>query len=254
MFKRVVLTAAVALTIVAVSASHAQQGPKHQLKKILKELDLSDEQKQEVRELMQQGRANMSVYKSDLVSLMQELKGYIQSSEWNEDNALSAIQQRQDLKNQAGYQKALAKQQLWQILDETQQAEFETLMEEGVLGGKGKHKDAFKRIGLSDEQKAQIEAIRTSAQTSSEEIKASVQAFKIAEQNLIKTGELSEANWQALADQYQTSFEQLALTKAYARHQMWNVLDDEQQQTVEERMSKMRERMEKRFSEAPDEV
>jgi Spy/CpxP family protein refolding chaperone len=95
------------------------------------------------------------------------------------------------------------------------------------------HKNEMKRmakfLSLSEEQKVKIKGIKKAAKQQGKMLKASMKEFKITERKLLQTKVFDEKSFNKLYNSYQTTFTQLALTRAKSKHAVFNVLTTEQQ-------------------------
>ena len=101
------------------------------------ELSLTDTQKQDIRLVLKQSREDRSASRTDDKALRTELRSIIQSTEWDQAAVESAITQNQAQLQEKALIRASNKNQVWNLLTETQQGEFVAQMETR----KAKHKE-----------------------------------------------------------------------------------------------------------------
>lgn len=244
---------ALCLTLAIAAPTLAKKGhhQKHDgMRQILSELSLTDTQKQDIKQILKQNREDRDVFSADGKSLQTDLRSLVQSSEWDQEAVESAITLRQTLMQEKALQRATSKHQVWNLLTETQQAEFVAQLEahkakrdakDSDRKGKGKRKGKMlKRLNLTDAQLASLEAIKTAEKQSSEAIKTKLQNYKQAEQSLIQSPEFSAETWQALNTEYQSDFVDMALLKTKSKHDIWNVMTPEQQTKMLEKLEKFK--------------
>ena len=97
--------------------------------KYLSELSLTNTQKQDIRQILKQTREDRGLFNTDEKSLRTDLRSLVHSSEWDQAAIESAITQRQALMQEKALQRASNKHQVWNLLTETQQAEFVAQLE-----------------------------------------------------------------------------------------------------------------------------
>ena len=102
-----------------------------------------------------------------------------------------------------------------------------------------------KALSLSDQQQAQIKAIKQANKTENEALKGSMKAFKMAEKSLIQAKVFDEQAYLALRNHYQQTFAQIALSKAKTKHAVFNVLTPEQQEKWMKIMKKRKKKSKK---------
>lgn len=97
---------------------------------------------------------------------------------------------------------------------------------------KGHHKKAmakmFKRLGLSEEQKTQMKALREQSKVEKEQYETQLTEYKTKRKALMSAEAFDEAAFSNLNAEYQNTFAQLALLKAKTKFAMKSVLTEEQ--------------------------
>jgi len=103
-------------------------------------------------------------------------------------------------------------------------------------------KRMIKVLSLSEQQQVQIKAIKTQAKEQHKLLRGSMKKFKDEEKTLLHTQAFDEQAYTALHAAYQSTFAQMALTRAKTKHAVFNVLTTEQQgkwlKVMEERKEK----------------
>lgn len=222
------------------------------MRQILSQLSLTDVQKQDIKEIMKQSRQDGRVFKEDSSTFRSDIQTLVQSNEWDQTAIETALAQSQSVLTDKMLQRATQKNLVWNTLTAEQQTKFTSLVAEKKANlkskdsnKKGKHRrkgGMFKKLGLSDEQKAEIKTIREQAKEADTDVKAKLREFKEAERALIASSDFSSEAWLALSAKYQSEFVAMSVSKAQVRHDMWNILTAEQQQKVTEKMEKMQDR------------
>jgi Spy/CpxP family protein refolding chaperone len=90
-------------------------------------------------------------------------------------------------------------------------------------------KKMAKYLGLSDEQKSQIKAIKTQDREQQTPLRVELKQFKEAEKLLVNAEKLDESAYIALHASYQQTFAQVELARAKTKNALFNVLTTEQQ-------------------------
>ena len=126
------------------------------------------------------------------------------------------------------------------------------------FGKRGHHRGGhggmmFRGLDLTDEQKAQMKAIRQASKETSKPIREQMKANRQKLQTLSESGTFDEAQVQAIAAQQGSLSAQMIVEKEKVKAQMFNILTPEQktkaaemkaqfQQKRQERMQKRQER------------
>ena len=245
MFKRKTIVASVVLALFASGAVAAHQA-KFPMFQLLKKLELTTEQKDDISQLVQSSKSDASVFKEDMQQLRDEITAIVRSDTWNAEGAENAIRQRQAIIAELGLLKATTKHDMWSLLTEEQQDELDVLLAEDKEPREKKNRkkpNFLGKLDLSDEQSAQIEAIKTSMKEQREAFKPTRKEFKSAERDLSFSETFSPDAWHDLQDNYFEAFVSMSLSGAEARHQIWLVLDDTQRDTL---VALIEEKQEKR--------
>ena len=233
------LTLAIAGPVMAKKNHHQKHDG---MRQILSELSLTDTQKQDIRQILKQTREDRSLFSSDEKSLKKELRSLVRTTEWDQTAIEDAIKQRQDLIQEKSLQRARNKNQVWNLLTNTQQAECIALIDTRKADSKirkakdvkGNKKDTrkgnrLKRLDLTKAQIAAVKDIRNVAKTTGEETKTRLKTFKQAERVLVHSSNFSAESWQTLSNEYKSDFLTMAVIKAKTKHDIWNRLTPEQQ-------------------------
>lgn len=245
------LTLAIAAPVIA-KKGHNQ---KHDgMRQIFSELSLTDTQKQDIKLTLKDSRQNNKVLSSDSQLLREELRELIQFSEWDETTIASTLTQLHTLKQEIALQRALNKNQIWNTLTDTQQAELVVLLDtrkadskdNSSKGKRRKKGKMFKSLNLNEEQLTAIKAIKAKSKRSHEAVKPNIIMYKQASQALIQSTTFDTDAWQALGAQYQADFLTLADLQAKTKHEIWNLLTSEQQSKLMAKMTKKSHRKNKK--------
>lgn len=126
----------------------------------------------------------------------------------------------------------------------TQSVSAQPMMEE--RGGVKAMKMMAKRLGLSEEQKTQMKQIMQNAKTEREKHKSEFQQYRNELKAIVQAEKFDQVAFENLNNSYQSLFKEKALAKAKVRHQMYQLLNDEQKV----KMAQMKESRQQRRQQA----
>lgn len=238
MLKRIAILSLSAVLATSVFAHH-HHGQRGGMSAIMHQLDLSMEQRQDIRQIMQQGRQDHMLFKADFRDIGQQMRQHIQTDTFNADAVKALLTERSSLGAELALDKATRRHQVWNLLNEEQQTEFEQLTMAREHRNNQEH--ALKRLeklNLSDEQSAQIAQIRNEHAQYKEQAHTQINAFKAAQAELVKAREFDQNAWKSLFDSQVDKRIEFGVTRAKVRHQVWNILTEEQQQQAQSMMRK----------------
>jgi Spy/CpxP family protein refolding chaperone len=211
--------------------------------KIMQQLDLATQQKQAMHTVMMQSKQDAKVLKQELKPIKQQLKQVIQAEQWDQQQAVDLIQQKQALEAQIALNRASKRNAVWNILELEQQQRFDSLTEK-VKGkhsdkaqGKGKHRQVlsmrrFARLDLTEQQKTQIADLLAIQKQQMQDLAYTRKEHKQAQRALIHSTEFDQQAWLASHQQMQAVHLDTAVSFAHTRHQIWNLLTAQQQQKM----------------------
>ena len=252
-----------ALTLLAVSLftsplyAKAEFSGKHEIRALFKQLDLTEQQRQDARLVIEQNKPDFTADKTEMRQNHEQLTVLIQSDAFDEEAVAAIIGHQLEQSADKKWQRALLKQQLWQLLTAEQQQSWLQADDERQAKGQHNKKDGGhknkgdkrnkgdsakhmnKRLQLTDEQTAGLATLKQAQKEQAVQHHQSKQAFKKAELALISEGKLTEASWTELYAQYQPDMQSAAVAQAKFRQQMWQLLTPEQQQRFVKLQKKM---------------
>ena len=255
---------ALCLTLALASTASAQKSHQHHqqndgMRQILSELPLTDTQKQDIKQILKQNREDKGLFRIDAKSLQTELRSFVQSTEWDPAAVESAFTQRQALIQEKALQQATNKNLVLNVLTDPQQTEFIALLfarktefntrkagreetsTKAKRKGKRKH-NMLQRLGLTEEQLAAVQIIKTAAKASGEETQTKLKTYKQAERALIHSTDFNTEAWQTLSNEYQSDFLAIEVLKVKTKHDIWNLLTPVQQAEVEEKFKSKKDK------------
>jgi Spy/CpxP family protein refolding chaperone len=243
LFKSLVTTTLLAssLNLVAFSVNAQEFGFRHeghQIKRMLRGLDLTAEQRQDIKQIVRETKQEAKLYKEDVKASRQEIKSIVQQPDFDQQAAESAIAVSAAVKMQLAQQRAETKHAIWALLTEEQQQKWQERIDNRVEReprdfNTERQAKFFERLDFTDIQIEQATQIREQAFASMEALKVKRRAFKQAEFDLITADEFSVEAWQALHAQYAADFNQGQIIALETRNQMFNLMTEEQRQRAE---------------------
>lgn len=252
MFKKSLIATGLVVTLLtssglAAKPSFGKDHHHHPMGKILKQLELTVEQQQDVRQIVRTARDDRDLYAEDMAELRGEMRELIQAETWDAASVTERLQARHELIAQMDLQKAQNKHKIWRLLTDEQRAEMATLIaeKEPKDGSRERGNRMLNKLDLTAQQQTAIDNITAAMQEKADSFKPTHIEFKQAAQALVMSEQFSDQAWQALKQQYRDSFVAMAVAKAESRHQIWNQLTDEQQAQLEQKMASFKDRMSK---------
>jgi Spy/CpxP family protein refolding chaperone len=216
---------------------------------ILSRLELSDNQGQEIQLMIEQNRSTLGSFKDD----RDMLRNLIQSKVWNETEVSQAIKAQQYLHTQLMWLNIQTQHQIWETLSPTQQSIF--LAELNAQDDNAKRtkvrnnerrqmrpEKRFAALNLTDEQNALLQEQHTVDRAFKEKNKDVRKTFKTQLISIITSENLDESKWIALQEKTSKKRFEQTFAKAKNQHAFWNTLSREQQQTLQNMLSKQKER------------
>jgi Spy/CpxP family protein refolding chaperone len=211
--------------------SESQPHTRGELHPILKQLDLNDEQRQDIRQLLKQHEADRSVYRQNPQDKNQALRALIQSASWDQDAVMTELENRQATHGEHMWQKIQSQHQIWLTLTDVQQTQFLSLLaqqDDSKRGERHLHR-GLKKLDLTERQWVQVENVRSKVETYISEHKVAQQKFRQALTKLIGKQELSHNDWLVLQSNYQQDWLTHGIFRAENKHALWVLLTPEQQ-------------------------
>ena len=232
--RKLLLPLAIGLSLGAtVQAKEPPHGPMH---KMFEELQLSEQQRQDIRTLFRQSREDRRVFREDGQILHEQKQALIEAPSWDEQAALALLSEAQAERRTAMWARAQMDQAVWNLLTEEQREVWADMQEErfdrpdrAPFSGRW-----LKKLGLSDEQQATLAELQAQAKANREQNLSLMQAFDGQELALIEKASLTEAAWQSLYEQYQPQFQTAALQRLKQRYDFYHLLTAEQQVKLEQ--------------------
>lgn len=238
-------------SIPAAMAKPSHGNPKDDLR-ILKQLDLSVQQKQDIKTLIQQSRADNKVVRSDTDSFKAQMDTLMNMPIWDETMAKQLISEQITQSQQIRLNRAKTKHQIFTLLTAEQQNALQEKMtnkdKKSRKGKKKMEKRMAKKLDLSDAQKEQLSIIKDETKSQLSDLKAAGETFKQAERALIQSEVFDEEAWLALDESSIENMLAHRLIKTKAKYQQEALLTAEQKAIAK----KMREKGRQKLKEKAD--
>lgn len=240
-FTKTLIASCIGLATLSTGLQAQEMGFKHQgyqIKRLLRGLDLTVEQRQDVKQIIRETRQEAKLYKEDMKLARQDVKSIVQQPEFDQQAAESAIAANADVKMQLAQDRAETQHQIWVLLTAEQQQKWQDRVDaraekEPREFNEERQLRFFERLDFTDEQISQATQIREQAFANSQALREKRRAFKQAEFAIITADEFSVDAWQALHAQYADDFHQGQLLMLETRSQMFNLMTEEQRQKAQ---------------------
>jgi Spy/CpxP family protein refolding chaperone len=225
------------VTYSAGSKGHAQ---KH-AKQLFRGLGLSEEQKQDIGEILRQTAQDNSVFQGEKIALRSQMQDMMNANVWDEVLATDLATQRASLSDPIQLNIAKAYNEAFLVLDAEQQTQFlERQAKRSEREAKQKSIDFSRlqeRLNLSEAQVESLAQIQDASSEATSDLKAKLKAHRQAEKVLVFTQSFDEEAWSDLQTDILPTRIAYDVSKADTRYQMLQVLD-EQQRAKFERITK----------------
>lgn len=232
----------IAIGVATMLATAAQAGHKGHGMKMLRDLDLTQEQRQQMRATKKLTRQDNKEYRGDVRAINKQIRDLVRAESFDADAVMTLIEQRNPLKQEMALNGAQSKHKIWHIFSDEQQAKLKEAAADREPREKGDfERRGMRRLGLSDEQKAKMQEIFAADADKREQFKASMKQRRSDMRKIVQASNFDESAWRAAYAKYQGEANNMALIRAENRHQVWNLLTPEQQSKME-RIAKKREK------------
>lgn len=219
--------------------------------RLFKKLSLSDEQRDQLKEIVKQTKQDNSVFAGEKDEIRQQMQDLMKLSSWDEVTARAIIQSQIQQSSQIELNRAKAKHAMYQVLNAEQQLELANLRDnvrekrankQDKLDAKKnrKNKRITKALDLTPEQVTQWNDLRAQAKEKLSVNKDAAQAHKQAIRSIIQATSFDESAWLAL----QASFEEQRIEKRLIMAKLMfdnlAMLDDQQKNKLNKIVKKMK--------------
>ncbi|MBT0586076.1 Spy/CpxP family protein refolding chaperone [Alteromonas oceanisediminis] len=221
------------LALATQAMAHPPKSEQAPMRHMLEQLTLSEQQREDIRLIVSESRADKRVYVSDIRLAKKEFRQLVREPEWNETAVREVMTQRMALKQDFMLSNAQTRHAIFELLTPSQQQELNTLSSPDKTHRASQRGSQWKkmsqRLNLTPEQEDNIDTIRAAFFSTHERGQHPHRVFLQAERSLIQSSEFSQDAWLALFAQHQTAAVEYAVARAKMQHDMFNVLTKEQQ-------------------------
>lgn len=211
-------------------------------------LELTSEQKQDIAQIMRQMRQDNTVYKGEKQDARTQMQSLMTQSQWDDALAQQLLSDSLDARAEVAANRAFARHQIANLLNEEQTTALAQRWRNADKKGKG-HKMMRKmqrRLGLSDEQQAQVTAILDQQKAQLAAYEEQIKQHKAAELELIRADAFDRDAFTALNATFKPVALEIALLKTKARYDMVQILTDEQREKAANFRARIKNKIEKR--------
>lgn len=247
----------VALTVSSAYAKGQEGDSSHRpMQAMLKGLDLTDTQKEQLQELRKQARENRVLYRGERKE-GQSLRQQADNLDiWDEAQMRSLIASKVANRQANKLAQAEIKHAMYAVLTKAQQAQ---LAEKRAAHKAGKasearaakqHKRLLKmaqRVGATESQISELKVLHTQHVSVMNSLKITAQDHKRAEQAIIHADEFDVAQWHELQAAFTDSAIELGLQKAQYQHAVKQVFNDEQQAQLKAMKKRAQKKMKRKM-------
>ena len=243
------LTAALGLALsgaaIAVSPGKDKRGgPLHELR----QLDLSDSQKLEVKAILKQSKEDNSVFAGERQEIMLQMRDLMNMPTWDEETARQIILAQMEQGRAIALNRAQAKHAVYQVLSVEQKEQLEAKEPKNNRKSKSKkregkmHKRLAKALALTDEQKTQWKQLHEQSKNAKQAFKSTMREMREQTKALIQSENFDEQAWQAIQEQYSQAIVEHRVQLTALKYQTKSILSLEQEEKFAEIKNKMKEK------------
>ncbi|MFT5277140.1 MAG: protein CpxP [Glaciecola sp.] len=212
----------------------------------MKSLNLSAQQKQDIKQIRKETMQDLSVYKGERKQFRESMRDLMVSEIWNEAAVRAAIDEQMTAQLQSKLIKAKSKNKVFNQFNEQQKSQFIAKRWDKEKGkGDRKSKGAEKKVqrltkvlALSVEQQAQLTAMMETNKTLRQANREQASSLRTQLANIVQAPDFDENTWLAIHSDNKQQKLDMTVTKAKARFDMLSVLNEEQREKFAKVMSK----------------
>lgn len=211
-------------------------------------LELTSEQKQDIAQIMRQMRQDNTMFKGEKQNLRVQMQTLMTQSEWDDTLARQLLSDSLDARAEVSANRAFARYQIANVLNDEQRAEVGEKWQTADKKSRGQKmmRKMQRRLGLSDEQQAQVTAIMEQKREQLAAYEDQIKQHKSAELELIHADTFDRDAFNTLNETFKPVALEIALLKTKARYDMAQVLTDEQREKAARFRTKIKDKAEKR--------
>ena len=209
-----------------------------EIRGMFKGLDLTDNQKENIKALVSSQREEMKSSRGEMKTLRTQLANQIKEDKWDEAQVISLVAQMQEFRLSKLEQRVKTKAQVWllltpeqqQMMTDKQQARLDKVGDKAGNRAQKRQQKMIRRLGLTDDQKGVVEPLLSQLNENRGQMADIQMTLKQQELAQYASGNVNVeqliANITAQHGQMQT----LAVESASLHHRIWHLLDENQQQ------------------------
>jgi Spy/CpxP family protein refolding chaperone len=249
------LTTFACLSIAYIPVAMAKAGPQNNPMRVFNQLNLDDQQKQEMRSIFITTRENNGIFDAEKSAIKQQMEDLMSMPAWDEAMARSIINTQIEQGRSIALNRAKARNQAYNLLDETQKAALiekasnkanrqSKSAKEGKRKGKKNRKISMKRLSkaleLSDSQVLAIQAIDDLTKSQLQSSKGSGEDHRSQRRAISQAPNFDEGAWLTLHDQSLDDVLARKLVNIKAKYDKVAVLSIEQKVKFDTIMKKIK--------------
>ena len=250
--KSTLLTSAMfGVITLAAGAANAHEGglhPKKQMMQMMRQLDLSRDQKRSVRSVMRDTKDEVSLLREDLQQMRSEMLNLIESGNVSQESVDGVIDQYAETLRELVKTQGNTKNAIYVVLDDEQREKAQNLMEEKQA--RIETSDPEKRLekitdklDLTDEQQQTANEVLPAIVEARTAMRETRKGFREAQRDLITSGTYTEEQLDVLFDEYFPEFKVNLLAVIESHQAVYLMLDDDQKDKLQGLRGKMMKRL-----------
>ncbi|GLX83313.1 Spy/CpxP family protein refolding chaperone [Thalassotalea eurytherma] len=228
----------------AISSAFAHSEHRHNMQhgayKMLKKLDLTDAQKEDVKAIFKAKRSEAGSQRESFKALLQSLGEQIKQDTWDETQVAQLVADMHKFKSQQMEKRLATKQDVWLILTPQQQAKYIEMLEKRLAKMSGKSDERMekrqakimKKLELTQEQETVVAPLLAQLSENKGQLKSIKMAAKSQEVALLSASGTYD-QMSPLTSEQEQAIQQLSVNNASLHHRIWHNLTAEQQSTFE---------------------
>jgi protein CpxP len=219
--------------------------------RVLKQLDLSEQQKLDIKAIMQETREDNSVFDGDKQEIMLQMRDLMNMPSWDAQTARQLISAQIEQGKDIQLNRAEARHQIYSLLTNEQKAELASKADK-PKNKKGKQKGKkraakmksrmAKALALTDEQQAQLKSIDAEAKAVKDSFKPVMKAHREQIKALVQADVFDADAWLALQTSFMPEFVEHRVLLAESKYNKKAVLTEEQSTKMENIRNKMKDK------------
>jgi Spy/CpxP family protein refolding chaperone len=230
-------------TFVNIPPASAKLGHQQSPMRAFSQVDLSEQQKQEMRSIFTVTRENNSVFAGERNAIKQQMKDLMNMPSWDEASARSIITNQIEQGKSIALSLAKARNQAYKVLTEDQKLAFSINKPSKSKKDRKSYRHRIaKKLQLSDKQVSQIQAIDQATKLQMQVIADPIKLYRSQMRAITKAPSFDEDAWLALHNNALNSMVARKLLKTKAKYDKAAVLSPKQNAKLKNMMKKRQAR------------